>query len=332
MIPDEPLLFEPIYRSYLWGGQKLKSHLNKRVPDGGRWAESWEIVDHGTDQSIVHAGRWKDWSLRQMIESFPEEILGDLPPPRDARSRNFPLLLKYLDCNSVLSVQVHPDDEYAARLEPPDLGKTEAWYIVDAEPEAILYAGLREGVDRAALAAAVQAGRTEECLHELRPRKGDCVFIPAGTVHALGSGLIVAEIQQASDTTFRLFDWNRVDAEGKSRPLHIDQALAVIDFDRGPIGFQSPAALSGSDASEGSSRLIGCDKFTLDRHCGGSYSFGGDGHFHILTIPAGSATYTHDGKTSDLPVGRTVFVPAACEKVCFSLPPDAVLLHAWLPG
>ena len=145
--------------------------------------------------------------------------------------RQFPLLFKFLDCQQTLSVQVHPNDEQAARLNPPDLGKTEAWVVLAAEPGSKIYAGLKPGVDRADVGARNNApALCEECLHQFEPQAGDCVFIEAGTVHALGAGLLIAEIQQASDTTFRLFDWNRVDRDGKPRPLHIRESLDTIDF------------------------------------------------------------------------------------------------------
>lgn len=326
MIPNEPLLFLPLFRSYIWGGRRLASSLQKNLPDSGQWAESWEIVDHGVDQSIVSGGRWKDWSLRQLIESFPDEILGHavdgVPQPR------FPLLLKYLDCNNDLSVQVHPDDEYAGKMETPDLGKTEAWYIVDVAEDAVLYAGLKPGVDRGQLLDAIEAGRTEECLHVIRPQAGDCVFIPAGTVHALGAGLIVAEIQQASDTTFRLFDWNRVDSEGKSRPLHIEQALDVIDFQRGPVDSVCRGEI---DAANGAQTLVQCDKFALRRLGSGSHAVASDDRFHILTVPRGSATLNSAGTTLELPLGQSVLLPAACGEAEVVVDDGSVVLHAFVP-
>src|SRR5262249_22949406 len=145
-----------------------------------------------------------------------------------------------LDAAHMLSVQVHPNDEQAALQTPPDLGKTEAWIILAAEPGSKVYVGLRPGVDPQQLAEAIAAGTCEELLYGFEPCAGDCLFIPAGTVHALGAGLLVAEIQQSSDTTFRLFDWNRVGPDGKPRTLHVEQALAVVDFDRGPIAPQQP--------------------------------------------------------------------------------------------
>ncbi len=163
-------------------------------------------------------GRWPARHWASWFASAAPELLGRHHP----QSR-FPLLVKFLDAALPLSVQVHPNDEQAARLNPPDLGKTEAWYILSADPGSTIYAGLRPGVDRQQLADAIGQGTCEKLLHHFQPKAGDCLFIPAGTVHALGAGLLVAEVQQSSDTTFRLYDWNRVGPDGKPRPLHVEQ-------------------------------------------------------------------------------------------------------------
>ena len=176
-----PLRFQPIFRRYLWGGRRLESSLGKQLGPGHDWAESWEICDHAADQSRVQFGPLAGTSLGELGRHHPQ--------PR------FPLLLKFLDAAQRLSVQVHPDDARAARLSPPDLGKTEAWVILEAEPGSLIYAGLRPGVDRRALAAAIGQGRCQDCLNVFPPSVGDCIFLPAGTVHALGAGLLVAEIQ-----------------------------------------------------------------------------------------------------------------------------------------
>jgi mannose-6-phosphate isomerase len=303
MVPNSPLRFSPVFRSYIWGGSRLASVLGKSVPSDGIWAESWEVVDHGADQSVVSEGRFAGWSLHQLIESFPDEILGQ----HASQFKTFPLLLKYLDCQRVLSVQVHPNDGYAKKMTPPDLGKTEAWYVVDAQPDAKIYAGLKQDIDRAQLAQAIAEGRTEDCLHVVHAKAGDCIFIPAGTVHALGDGLLIAEIQQASDTTFRLFDWNRVDADGKPRPLHIEQALDVIDYASGPV-----AKCSAVDAgTTGLSNLVTCDKFVLQKcESSQSYSLPQDGRFRIVTVPKGVAQLTFGDQVMSLEVGQTVLVPA----------------------
>lgn len=298
-----PLSFEPLFREYIWGARRLGSVLGKPIGNAPRYAESWEIVDHGDDQSVVAQGPLAGQTLSELLRTQAADVLG----PELACDR-FPLLLKYLDCDRVLSVQVHPDDAYAQRMTPPDLGKTEAWYIIAAEPGSLIYAGLKSGVGPQELRDACAAGRTEDVLHTLQPSAGDCVFIPAGTVHALGSGLLVAEIQQSSDTTFRLFDWNRVDDAGNSRPLHVSQAIEVTDYQRGPVAFQKPQPLPG-----GGERLVACDKFILDRYCGASQQrIGGDGRFRILTVVNGSATISWgNGHAMELPLGQTTLLPAS---------------------
>src|SRR5262249_19325002 len=147
----------------------------------------------------------------------------------------FPWLVKYLDARDWLSVQVHPDDEAVRRLWPGEGGKTEAWFVLAAAPESKIYAGLLPGVDEPALRKALATGTVADCLHQFRPRPGDCLFLPAGTVHAVGGGVLLAEVQQTSDATFRLFDWNRVDAQGRPRSLHVEQALACINWRQGPV-------------------------------------------------------------------------------------------------
>ncbi len=323
MMPNEPLYFAPLFRSYIWGGTRLKSFLKKQVPDDGCWAESWEIVDHGEDQSQVVEGEWKDRTLRELIESHPDAILG-----RGSMSHSgFPLLLKYLDCQRVLSVQVHPNDSYAQKMTPPDLGKTEAWYVLDATEDALLYAGLKNGVGRSELLQALKSGRAEECLNSFQPQKGDCVFIPAGTVHALGAGLIVAEIQQASNTTFRLFDWNRVDNQGQTRPLHIEQALQVIDFETGPIGAVRSLPIENS----GGRLLVDCDKFRLIELTE-STELQSDGQFKILTLVQGSAQLTWENGSRSLPLGQSVLLPAACVNVRLQLSTESIALLATGPS
>ena len=321
-LPDQPIRFEPIFRSYIWGGDRLASQLGKKPPGSGIWAESWEIVDHREGESIVTDGALAGWTLRQLIESFPNEVIG-----RDTPNERFPLLLKYLDCQRVLSVQVHPDDEYGAKMPQPDRGKTEAWYVIDAEPDAKLYAGLKSGVDRQSLLAAIEKGETESCLHVLSPKPGDCIFIPAGTVHALGAGLLVAEIQQASDCTFRLFDWDRVDKDGQPRQLHIDQALEVIDFERGPIEFVTRSQITSANPQT----LVDCDKFTLKEFaCPGTYRLDGK-QLAIITVPKGNIVLNTNSNEISLERGQTVLVPFACQSATFEVSDGTTVLVSTLP-
>lgn len=325
--PDHPLRFEPLYRSYLWGGQRLAKQLGKKLPDEGIWAESWEIVDHREGESIVSEGKLAGSSLRQLIDRHPQAILGSSRATESASER-FPLLLKYLDCQRVLSVQVHPDDLYGAQMPVPDRGKTEAWYVVEADPGALLYAGLKPGITRADLRRAIEEGTAEACLHTLQPRPGDCIFIPAGTVHALGAGLIVAEIQQSSDCTFRLYDWNRVDANGKPRPLHIEQALEVIDFERGPVSFAIPQATS----MPGQSKLVDCDRFQL-LECKGPGRFPlPETEFSIVTLPFGSGSIQTSRECIDLVRGDSVLIPSACTDAVLYLEHGSIALVATPPS
>ncbi len=296
-----PLRFTPLIKQTIWGGEKLGQLLGKTIGNEQNYAESWEVVDHGKDQSVVENGSLAGNTLRQLVQSDSKWLMGGQPDPAA-----FPLLLKYLDCNRVLSVQVHPDDAYGATMTVPDRGKTEAWYVVDAEPDSLIYAGLKSGVDQTTLADAMAAGQTDSVLHSFVASAGDCVFIPAGTVHALGAGLVIAEIQQSSNTTFRLFDWNRLDAQGQGRPLHIEQSLAVTDYESGPV--QS----SKSDREQaGWQSLVECDKFCLNAIEQGQATIGGDGEFHLLTVPRGTALLSTPDETLVLKTGQTVMLPAA---------------------
>ena len=218
-----PLSFQPVFKDYIWGGRNLETKLGKELP-AGIVAESWEIAAHPNGQSRVKPGPLAGCTLAEVQEQWGEQLLG-----RSVENDNFPLLIKLLDSNRWLSVQVHPDDNYAQE-HAADLGKTELWVILHAEPGAELIYGLKTGVDRQRFAQAAATGAIEPMLHRIPLRTGDAVYIPAGTVHALGPGAIVAEIQQNSDTTYRLYDWGRSGADGNSRPLHVRQALDVIDW------------------------------------------------------------------------------------------------------
>ncbi|QDU95194.1 type I phosphomannose isomerase catalytic subunit [Lignipirellula cremea] len=323
-----PLRFEPIIRRAIWGGRRLETVLDKRLGDGDDFAEAWEVVDHGDDQSVVTAGPLAGKTLHQLVTEQGPSLLG-----RHYPQTQFPLLFKFLDAHKHLSVQVHPDDAGGALLDPPDLGKTEAWIVMHAEPDSLLYAGLKRGFDRPALEREMSRGTTELCLHRFTPAVGDCLFIPAGTVHALGAGVMVAEIQQASDTTFRLFDWNRVGADGQPRALHIDQGLDAIDYQAGPVGPVTPEALpdrSGENVQ--AERLVACDKFVLDRYrFQGDASFGGDDRCHILAVLEGETTVAGDPSGEPFRRGQTLLLPAGAGAVQITSAQSALLLDMYLP-
>lgn len=321
--PLYPLRFVPTFRRYIWGGRRLGDVLGKPIGEGDDYAESWEVVDHGEDQSVVAYGALLGKTLNELVTGRCDELMGGTRV-----FDRFPLLFKLLDCNRNLSVQVHPNDEQGRLLDPPDLGKTEAWVILDAAPRSQLFAGLKSGVDRETLTRAVEQGSTEACLHAIEPKAGDCVFIPAGTVHALGEGMLVAEIQQSSDTTFRLFDWNRVGADGTPRPLHIQESLETIDYQRGPVTPQTPQPMD----VRGLERLVACDKFELDRwQLESPATLELKGQFKILAVVQGEVEV--EGDPSELPLtrGQTCLIPAACESVGLKLDAPATVLVMGLP-
>ena len=316
-----PLRFRPIFREYLWGGRKLGEVLRKPIGDGPHYAESWEVVDHGDDQSVVAHGDLAGMTLQQIVADHNEELFGNHAP-----QPQFPLLFKYLDAQRNLSVQVHPNDEQAAQLTPPDLGKTEAWYVVDAEPGSVVYAGLKRGYDRELFAREIARGATEIALHELEVKTGDCIFIPAGTVHAIGGGLLIAEIQQASDTTYRIFDWNRLGQDGQPRPLHVEQALPVISYDTREVAAQIPQ----TDNDTRIETIVQCDKFVLDRWSFDSAMSINDNRFHIISVLDSSLTITHDPAQKPLTRGETCLIPAGCEVELIPQGP-CMLLNGYLP-
>lgn len=318
--PLYPLRFEPILKRYLWGGRRLGQVLNKPLGEGDDYAESWEICDRPNDQTVIAAGPLQGTTLGELVRTRGEELLG-----RHAPQPRFPLLFKFLDAQKTLSVQVHPDDERASRLDPPDFGKTEAWVVLEAEPGSLIYAGLKRGVDRSQLERELARGTCELCLHSFEPRPGDCVFLPAGVVHAIGAGLLIAEIQQSSDVTYRLFDFNRVGPDGRPRALHIKEALDVIDFAHGPCLPQTPQR-TGLPRVE---RLVECDKFTLDRWSIASpRTVGGDNCCHLLAVIDGAVSIASDPHQRPLRRGESMLLPASLGKCRLEPQATAVLLDA----
>lgn len=302
-----PLEFIPILKRIRWGGRRLGDLLGKSIGPFSDYAESWEICDRAADQSVVQCGPYREWPLTRLVRESPVELLG-----RHAGLSQFPLLVKFLDAHDRLSVQVHPSDDQARRCDLNDRGKTEAWVVLDTEPGSCLYAGLKPGVDIAALRQAIESGTLEQCLHRIEVAAGDCLFIPAGTVHAIGEGILLAEVQQSSDVTFRLFDWNRIGADGKPRPLHIEQSLGCIDFQRGPVNKITPVRVSGVEHHL--EELVSCPFFTIRRHLlsdSQSARIPDDDRCHILMVLAGSLRCSESEASRQLKTGQTLLFPAS---------------------
>ena len=219
-----PFIFKPIFKERVWGGRKLEELYQKALPPGVPIGESWEISDRPGDTSTIANGPLAGRDLHWLMQNHRRELLGEATP----QAGRFPLLVKVLDAREKLSLQVHPPAQKAAQLggEP----KTEMWYIADAAPEAELFVGLKRGVTRQEFEQKVTTGTVAECFHRAGVRAGDAMFLPSGRVHAIGAGLVIFEIQQNSDTTYRVFDWNRVGLDGKARELHLAESFASIDF------------------------------------------------------------------------------------------------------
>ena len=323
-----PLKFLPLLKRIRWGGRRLGEVLGKSIGMQSDYAESWEICDHGADQSLVASGEFAGWTLQKLVQECSVELLGRHADELYRGARQFPLLIKFLDAHDRLSVQVHPNDEQADKFLRGERGKTEAWVILASEPGSCVYAGLKTGVTPEALREALNEGTVEACLHRVDVSSGDCLFIPAGTIHAIGEGILVAEVQQSSDLTFRLYDWNRVGADGKPRELHVEQSVACIDFDCGPVNPVVPAPLF--DAGQKSELLATCPYFTMRRHAvERPLSFPDDNRCRILVALDGAAECIAAGERQQVRKGETLLIPAAGHPAKLEPQPHAVVLEVF---
>ena len=300
-----PLRFEPIFKRLIWGGRRLGTVLLKPIGEGSEYAESWEISDHRADVSRVADGPFAGSTLRDLVRLHGADLFG----PAVGLREQFPLLVKFIDAQQDLSVQVHPDDSLGRRL-ANDNGKTETWVIVHAEPGSKIYAGLKHGTTRETMAAAIEAGAVESLLHSFEARAGDCILIPAGTVHAIGAGVVLAEFQQMSDATFRLHDWDRVGLDGRPRPLHIAESLEAIDYEAGPV---VPMATTLEPIPGGTrERLSRSEYFSLERLTLHAPTMVGDpDRFTILLGIEGTAEIRSGGATASIGLGQTMLLPAS---------------------
>ncbi len=328
-----PLTFKPVFKDYIWGGRNLETKLGRDIPDG-IVAESWEISGHPTSPTTVDDGPMAGKTLVEVLDELGTDLVGSHAQPMLERGK-FPLLIKVLDANKPLSVQVHPDDEYAGKHENGELGKTEMWHILHAEPGAYLIYGLKPDVTRESFREALEAGELEKCLHKLPVQAGDSVFIPAGSLHAIMDGILLAEIQQNSDTTYRVYDWNRVGADGKPRPLHVDKALDVINFDQVEPTAYPPQLIEETDTLRReyitTSSFFNVERLTFKAaavykgQCDGS-------SLEIWGAMAGQATIKSTGEPVDLPAVGFCLLPAALGDFEVEVTESAILLRVYLPG
>lgn len=313
-----PFTFEPNYKDYIWGGRRL-SDFGKVLPNEGNVAESWELSTHPNGPSVIANGPFKGRTFSDVIEELGTGLIGTGLSERD--QAKFPFLIKLIDAKSDLSIQVHPDDPYAHQHEDGEYGKNEMWVVLGAPTNAKLIAGVKAGVTRDDFAQAVTEDNVMDQLATVSVRAGDAINIPAGMVHAITAGLVIYEVQQNSDTTYRVYDYNRPGTDGKPRELHVDKALDVINFEGGSHAHYPGLYLSRQSVIDPTlkvRRLLVANRYFAveyqkvhhhaDDHTDGS-------RFYVYTVAAGDGVLTYkddEGNTHtiDLNIGQTIFIPA----------------------
>jgi mannose-6-phosphate isomerase len=315
MANAEPIIFEPLPMERVWGGRRLESLYGKNLPQGAPIGESWEVVDREDAQSVVHSGPLRGSTLHELWTSKRREIFGS--DYENHPAARFPILIKLLDAHDRLSVQVHPPARVSQALagEP----KTEMWYFADALPGADIYVGLKNGVTREQFETLLHEGRVDEALHVIRVESGDSIFIPSGRLHAIGQGNVIVEVQQNSDTTYRVFDWNRTGLDGLPRKLHLEKSMVSIDFN----DFE-PAVEHINNGV-----LADCPYFKVEKlQLSSSLPACSDGKFCIITVVAGAASC---GQISFKP-GDFFLVPASSADVTIQpTAPNTEILRSTLP-
>lgn len=319
-----PALFERV-----WGGSQLAARFPGEPHADAPLGEAWLISDHPQHNSRVVTGPHAGKSLHELLCLDERALLGRWPGL--SRGGRFPLMLKLLDCTDVLSVQIHPDDALSAALCEEDGGKTEMWYFVEATPGAEIICGLRDAPDAATLKAAAQDGTIGALLRRWPVSGGDAALVKAGTVHALGKGLLAAEIQQTSDVTYRLFDWNRVGIDGKPRELHIDKAMQCVALHTPFDGLAVPLPLDAREAQRellGACPFFAAERLSLDNGAETRETRGES--FHILLGLEGELTISAGEGNATLRSGRAILVAGAQQR--FHVKGDGMLLDYYVPG
>ena len=319
-----PLKFSPILKDKIWGGTKLKSLFNKEA-ETDKLGESWELSGYEGDESVVTNGFLAGNNLAELIEIYMGELLGD--KIYDEFGLSFPLLFKLIDANENLSIQVHPGDEVAAERHN-SYGKTEMWYVVDADRGAELIIGFSKDCTRDEYLDALEAGEVEELLQKVPVTKGDVFFIPAGLVHAIGKGVVVAEIQQSSDITYRIYDYKRTDDNGNERELHTEQALDVINF----AASKNPKTDYKVQINE-MTPLVECDYFTTNMirfDAAVTRNYGSMDSFVAYMCLDGNLIIDCNGEKIIVNKGDTVLIPASIDEVGLIPDSEATLLEVYV--
>lgn len=322
-----PLVLEPIFKHRIWGGRKLAKMLAKELPPGEPIGESWETSCRSGDNNVIRNGELAGSTLDDVFLTDKEALLGSSL----CDTAKFPLLNKFIDANDLLSVQVHPAETAAAGISGAE-AKTEAWYVIHAEPGATLVKGLRPGITKEIFADAILNDTVPTVLNSIPVASGDMVFVPAGCVHAMGKGLVICEIQQNSDTTFRVYDWGRVGPDGKPRQLHIEQALHTINFE--DISPDRVRAIELMEDGNRRSHLVACPYFAVQLlvlEAPTKESTGGK-RFESLMITGGNGVIrTRQGSETPFSAGDSVLIPGCLGDYAITPSDQCVLLRIFVP-
>ena len=319
------LTFKPIYKERIWGGRNLERLFGRALPDGVKIGESWELADLPEDKSVVSYGPAAGRRIDELVRDWDRSLLGSA----ELSAGQFPLLVKFLDANDVLSVQVHPDRRTAAQMGGSVRAKDEAWYVIDASPGARVYRGFKGGVTRRDVQRAASSPALAELLVALPARPGDWFYLPGGTVHAIGPGVVLAEVQTPSDTTFRLYDWQRVDPKtGRGRELQVEQALASLNFSEEEG--EKPAF--GHADRQFVGELVRAPTFTLTKSflpAGTSASPKID-KLAVWVVLEGAGTVGSDAFRAEFTAGQTLLIPAGASQIGYTITKDCSYLHVEL--
>jgi len=329
-----PYKFGSIFKEKVWGGRGLNLFLHKDLPPHAMVGESWELSDRDADMSIVENGPHRGVSLRSLMTANPASLLGE--DVARAFPHRFPLLVKYIDAHETLSLQVHPDDAHAMRNENGQWGKMEAWYIIHAAPGAFIYRGVVPGTDRRRFEDMLLRRTVRDCLVKLPVNTGDLVFVPPGCLHATGRGVLFCEVQQNSDLTYRVYDWDRVDTSGNGRELHVEKALDVVDWDLTSREELTPPPIPHTN--NGSVQvMLRCPKFEIDKvtlKAGEKLAGSVERRFHVLCIVDGHARITcpaADATPAHASTGETYLIPSAAGSYELASDDACTALRAFVP-
>jgi mannose-6-phosphate isomerase len=320
-----PLKFQPVFKDKIWGGRKIKDVLGMNFGKLPNCGEAWVVSGVEGNPTLVKNGFLAGNELNELVSVYMGDLVGD--DVYEKYGDEFPLLIKYIDANDWLSIQVHPDDELAAKRKI-GRGKTEMWYIMEAEKEAELISGFRQKVDKDTYQQYLNQGKLQEILNFEKVEKGDVFFIPAGRVHALGPGILLAEIQQTSDTTYRIYDWDRIDASGMKRELHTKEALDAIDFEVADEYKTRYKAKKNETVT-----LVQCPQFTtnlLEYDRGIAKDFEELDSFVIYMGVEGKSQLTWEGGEEEIALGDVVVIPNVINNIKLIPQGQAKLLEVYL--